>query len=143
LPGKKNQRANAYDPVVADPTDAEFEEAARLRVALRHFLRQSESVTRRHGLSPRHYELLLLIKASADGRSTVSELVDLLQLTQSTVTELVQRAEDAGLLQRRQSPDDGRIVHLRLTDDGERRVAAGVAELGPERARLLAAIQNR
>jgi DNA-binding MarR family transcriptional regulator len=144
LPVARHEKplTNAYDPVVADPTHAEFEEAARLRIALRRFLRQSETITRRHGLSPRHHELLLLIKASADGRSTVSELVALLQLTQSTVTELVQRAEDAGLLRRQQSPDDGRIVHLSLTEDGERRVAAAVTELGPERTRLLDAIQN-
>ena len=45
--------------------DAEiYAEAARLRGALRRFLRQSEGVTRRHGLSPRHYELLLMVKAS-------------------------------------------------------------------------------
>jgi DNA-binding MarR family transcriptional regulator len=140
--GQEKHRASAYDQLVADPTAAEIEEAARLRVALRRFLRQSESITRRHGLSPRHYELLLMIKASPDGHSTVSELVELLQLTQSTVTELVQRAEDGGLLDRRQSPDDGRIVHLTLTEDGDRRLAAGVAELGPERARLLATLQR-
>lgn len=118
-----------------------YEEAARLRVALRLFHRQSETITRNHGLSPRHYELLLLIEASDGSRSTVSELVALLQLTQSTVTELVQRAEDGGLLQRRQSPADGRIVHLTLTDEGSRRLAGALVELGPERQRLLSAVQ--
>jgi DNA-binding MarR family transcriptional regulator len=127
---------------VAEPTAADFEEAARLRAALRRFLRHSEAITRLHGLSPRHYELLLMIKASPDGHSTVSELVELLQLTQSTVTELVQRAEEGGLLRRRQSPVDGRIVHLTLTEEGARRIAAGVADLGPERARLCAAISG-
>jgi DNA-binding MarR family transcriptional regulator len=124
------------------PTRGEYVEAAQLRAALRRFLRQSESITRRHGLSPRHYELLLMIKASPDGRSKVSELVELLQLTQSTVTELVQRAEEAGLLQRSQSPDDGRIVHLTLTEQAEQYVAASVAELGAERTRLLAALSR-
>jgi DNA-binding MarR family transcriptional regulator len=122
---------------VSEPTADEYAEAAQLRAALRRFLRESEGITRRHGLSPRHYELLLMIKASAGSRSTVSELVELLQLTQSTVTELVQRAEDGGLLDRRPSPDDGRIVHLTLTSDGERRLAGALADLGPERHRLL------
>ena len=121
----------------ATATPVDYDEAARLRAALRRFLREAESITRRHGLSPRHHELLLMIKASPDGHSTVSELVQLLQLTQSTVTELVQRAEDAGLLQREPSPRDGRIVHLRLTADGERRLAGAVTELGGERTRLL------
>jgi DNA-binding MarR family transcriptional regulator len=123
------------------PAPEVYAEAASLRAALRVFLRQSESVTRRHGLSPRHYELLLMIKASVGGRSTVSGLVELLQLTQSTVTELVQRAEDSGLLVRSPSPEDGRVVHLGLTAEGERRVAGAVTELGPERARLLAVIR--
>lgn len=118
-----------------------YDEAASLRAALRLFLRHSEMITRRHGLSPRHYELLLMIKASPEERSTVSELVELLQLTQSTVTELVQRAEDAGLLTRRQSPEDGRVVNLTLTDEGKRRVEGAIVELGPERARLLSLIR--
>jgi DNA-binding MarR family transcriptional regulator len=119
------------------PTQHDFEEAARLREALRRFLREAEEVTRRHGLSPRHHELLLMIRASPDAQSTVSELVERLQLTQSTITELVQRAEDNGLLRRRQSPADGRVVHLSLTEEGETRLAGAVAELGPERDRLL------
>jgi DNA-binding MarR family transcriptional regulator len=128
--------------VPAGPSEREIGEAARLRAALRRFHRQSEQITRRHGLSPRHYELLLMIKAAPDGHSTVSELVDLLQLTQSTVTELVQRAEDGGLLGRQQSTSDGRIVHLSLTDEGERRVVLAVDELGPERQRLLAVLHG-
>jgi DNA-binding MarR family transcriptional regulator len=124
----------------APPTPADYREAAQLRAALRFFLRQSEGITRRHGLSPRHYELLLMVKAH--GHSTVGELVALLQLTQSTVTELVQRAEEGGLLQRRQSADDGRVVHLSVTDEGATRLAGAVAELGPERARLVGALQR-
>jgi DNA-binding MarR family transcriptional regulator len=127
---------------VSTPTPEEYGEAAQLRAALRRFLRESEGITRRHGLSPRHHELLLMIKASPESRSTVSELVELLQLTQSTVTELVQRAEDGGLLRRQPSPDDGRIVHLTLTDEGARRLAAAVAELGTEREQLLRLVRD-
>ena len=122
-------------------TEERYEEAANLRAALRLFLRHSETITRKHGLSPRHYELLLMIKAAPEGHSTVSELVELLQLTQSTVTELVQRAEEAGLLSRRQSPEDGRVVHLMLTPVGEERISGAVEDLGPERSRLLSLIR--
>ncbi len=125
-----------------EPETESYAEAARLREALRLFLRQSEVVTRRHGLSPRQHELLLMIRASEGEQSTVSELVERLQLTQSTVTELVQRAEEGGLLGRRQSSDDGRVVHLSLTEDGERRLAGAVGELGPERERLLAILHR-
>jgi DNA-binding MarR family transcriptional regulator len=133
-------RTSGYDrPDMASqpPSRQDFEEAARLREALRRFLREAVGITRGHGLSPRHHELLLMISASEGGRSTVSELVERLQLTQSTVTELVQRAEESGLLRRQQSSADGRVVHLSLTEEGETRLAGAVAELGPERDRLL------
>lgn len=144
----KNVRASAaagYDRVVMRETASDMEvyaEAARLRAALRQFLREAERITRQHGLSPRHHELLLMIKAAEGEHSTVSELVERLQLTQSTVTELVQRAEEGGLLRRRQSPDDGRVVHLSLTEDGGRRLAGAIAELGPERDRLLGILHH-
>jgi DNA-binding MarR family transcriptional regulator len=116
--------------------------AAELRSALRRFDRRSEEIARRHGLTPRQYLLLLLIKGAPDGRerSTVSELVERLQLTQSTVTELVQRAVEAGLVERIPSASDGRVVHLTLSREGDRRVTEAWKELGSERAALAGAI---
>jgi DNA-binding MarR family transcriptional regulator len=83
--------------------------------------------------------LLLLVKGAPDGseKATISDLVDRLALTQSTVTELVQRAEEAGLLARETSADDGRINHLQLTPEGNRRLLATYGALGPERQHLL------
>jgi DNA-binding MarR family transcriptional regulator len=110
--------------------------AAKLRTALRQFLRESETRARAEGLTPRQYLLLLQIGASADGTTTVSELVERLVLTQSTVTELVQRAEQAGLVERRVAPHDARVAHLSLSGEGERRLAAVHADLRGERAQL-------
>jgi DNA-binding MarR family transcriptional regulator len=112
--------------------------AARFRAGLRQFLRRSEDCARAHGLTPRQHLLLLQVAASGEGRTTVSELVGTLALTQSAVTELVQRAEAAGLLARAASAVDGRVVHLSLTPEGERRLAAVHDALGPERAQLRA-----
>src|SRR5213082_3849076 len=83
---------------------------AEFRSALRHFLRRSEKIARRSGLTPQRYTLLMMIKGAPDGReqSTVTELAERLQLAQSTVTELVRRAEEAGLVARTQSSDDAR-----------------------------------
>ena len=79
-----------------------------------------------------------MIKGAPDGteRATVSGLVRMLQLKQSTITELVQRAEDAGLVRRDRSNADGRVVQLALTEEGDARLAASVAEHGDE-SRLL------
>ena len=79
-----------------------------------------------------------MIKGAPSGseRSTVTELAELLQLQQSTVTELVGRAELGGYVRREPSPDDGRVIHLHLTDAGNRLLEILVGELGPERRRL-------
>ncbi len=113
-----------------------YRHAAAFRAELRRFLRRSEDVARSEGITPRQYLLLLQIAGSDDGTRTVTQLVDQLQLTQSAVTELVQRAEAAGLVQRRGSTKDARVVHLSLTDLGSDRLASVHAALGPERAQL-------
>jgi DNA-binding MarR family transcriptional regulator len=77
-----------------------------------------------------------MIKGGPDERSTVGALVERLQLSQSTVTELVQRAEDVGLVRRTPSTDDARVVFLSVTDRGEALLEPAVAAHGAER-RLL------
>jgi DNA-binding MarR family transcriptional regulator len=111
---------------------------ASFRSALRAFLRHSELVARASGLTPQRYLLLLLIKGAPDGseQATVTDLVERLGLAQSTVTELVRRAEEVGLLEREPSDVDGRVAHLRLTAEGERRLAKAFTALDVERTRL-------
>jgi DNA-binding MarR family transcriptional regulator len=120
------------------PRPEEYRRAAELRAGLRRFLRQSETVARRHRLTPQRYALLLMIKGAPDGseRSTVTQLAERLQLAQSTVTELVRRAEAVGLIKREPSAKDGRVAYLSLTEEAERRLAGAISDLGPERRRL-------
>jgi DNA-binding MarR family transcriptional regulator len=124
---------------------SEYQRTAELRTALRRFLRVSEKAARRHGLTPRQHNLLLMIKGAPDGTemSTVSELCDRLQLAQSTVTELVQRAGETGLVKREPSGSDGRVAHISLTPLGEKRLAALHEELADERELLLEYIEQR
>jgi DNA-binding MarR family transcriptional regulator len=113
---------------------------AEFRAALRRFLRRSERIARSSGLTPQRYLLLLMIKGAPDGseQSTVTELADRLQLAQSTVTELVRRAEEVGLVERETSSVDGRVAHLRLTEEGERRLTKSFTSLAAERDALRA-----
>ena len=117
---------------------AEAMRIAAFRAVIRSFLRTSEELARSAGLTPRWHLLLLLIKGAPDGteQSTVTDLAERLQLAQSTVTELVGRAEQAGLLERERSEKDLRVAHLRLTAEGERRLARSVRGLEEERHEL-------
>ena len=108
--------------------------AAAFRVALREFARETEQAARKSGLTPQRYLLLLLVKGAEDGseRATISDLGQRLHLAQSTVTELVNRAAQAGLVRRGTSADDGRVVYVELTEEGDRRFADAFRALAHE-----------
>jgi DNA-binding MarR family transcriptional regulator len=117
---------------------------AEFRSALRRFLRQSELIARRSGLTPQRYLLLLMIKGAPDRseQATITDLSRRLQLAQSTVSELVDRAEEVGLVAREQSGVDGRVAYLRLTAEGERRLLECLTTLETERRQLRAAVDS-
>jgi DNA-binding MarR family transcriptional regulator len=123
---------------VAAITTSDVVAVADFRAALRQFLRRTERIARQSGLTPQRYLLLLMVKGAPDGseQSTVTELSERLQLAQSTVTELVSRAEESGLIEREQSHTDARVAHLRLTDEGERRLLLAFTGLATERSNL-------
>jgi DNA-binding MarR family transcriptional regulator len=120
----------------------DFVAAAEFRAALRRFFRVSENAARRHGLTPRQHVVLLMIQGAPGGPSsaTVGELSERMQLAQSTVTELVQRAQAAGFVARRRSDEDGRVAHLRLTPAGLAALGRVHRDLEAERAHLAEAL---
>ncbi len=121
------------------PAPDEYAQAAELREALRVFQRRTEEVTAAHGLTPRTYQLLLMIKTSRSGdeRAELGELEERLQLGRSTVTELVLRTEKRGLARRELNRSRGKGISITLTPTGKRRLAAALVELGDERRRLI------
>src|SRR5213596_1000206 len=128
----------------APPSADDVARVAEFRAALRRFLRITERNARAAGLTPQRYLLLLMIKGAADHseQSTVTELADRLQLAQSTVTELVRRAEEIGLVERERSSVDGRIAYLRLSAEGERRLARSFTSNDSERRALRDAFRH-
>jgi DNA-binding MarR family transcriptional regulator len=123
--------------------DTQLRDVARFRAALRAFQRRTDRVAQRCGLTPQRYELLLAIRVPGQGdtHATISTLRRDLDLPQTTITDLVARAVKAGLVMREQSERDGRVWHLRLTKEGERRLVATVRALEHERAELRASLQ--
>jgi DNA-binding MarR family transcriptional regulator len=122
--------------MTADASEAMH--VASFRAALRSFQHETERVARKSGLTPQRYLLLLMVKGASDGsgQTTVTELADRMKLAQSTVTELVKRAETAGLVEREQSEADARVAHIRLSAEGERRFGLVFAGLEAERTLL-------
>ena len=108
----------------------ELERVAAFRAELRRFLLRTNSVATQAGLSSQRYDLMLMIRSAGEIR--ITELCELLQLQQTAVTQLVKRAEEAGLIERRPSRDDGRVWLLRLTAAGEERLTAVLAALRDE-----------
>lgn len=98
----------------------DFETLARFRYQLRRFLRFSEEVTQRNGVTPLQYLLMLQIKGFP-GRewATVAELAERLQAKHHGVVSLLSRCETAGWVQRKASQSDKRCVEVRLTSAGE------------------------
>jgi DNA-binding MarR family transcriptional regulator len=122
--------------------DQELVRAARFRAALRGFLRQTEAVTRRSGLSPQRYDLLLFIHAAPGHRTTVTALTRQLQLGQPAVTDLVKHAVEAGLLHRTRDELDRRRVWLEVTPAGRRLVLAALPSLRDARTELAASLHD-
>ncbi len=93
----------------------ELQRAADFRSALRRFLARTEQATSSAGLTSQRYDLLLMVKSARSGASTVTDLTRRLHLGQTAVTELVNRAEAAGLVERTPSSHDRRVSLIRLT----------------------------
>lgn len=103
---------------------ADFEALAQFRFGIRRYLRVSEEIVRRRGVTPQQYQLMLALMGYP-GRewATVQELADLIQRRHHSVVELVNRAQAQGLVQRDPHPSDARAVQVSLTTEGEQTLA--------------------
>jgi DNA-binding MarR family transcriptional regulator len=107
------------------PSDDVYARLLRLRTDLRRFEQWSAEQARSAGLTPAQHQLLLAIKGHDDPRGpTVGDVADYLLLKHHSAVGLVDRAADADLVVRHRSVEDQRVVRLRLTRKGARRLAA-------------------
>ena len=101
--------------------DAPYRKLLTLRTALRRFERWSEQQAKDAGLTPAQHQLLLAVKGHDDPAGpTIGDVAEYLLVQHHSVVGLVDRAEGAGLVERRREGDDHRVVRLRLTRTGER-----------------------
>ena len=86
------------------------------------------------GITPRQYLLLLVLESSGQRKPlTIGQLSESLGLAPSTMTELVDRAEQAGLLRRAHAQHDGRVFHVCATNEGRKRLVKAFRQLEDER----------
>jgi len=132
-------------------TDADFRAMAEFRARIRRFLHFSEDLARKTGVEPAQYQLLLAVKgAPPDRQPTISYLCETLQVRHHSAVELVNRTEARGLVARFREAPDRRLVYVRLTDAGDRALAALASQhldelrtSGPTLVRALEAILER
>lgn len=131
-------------------TDNDYRRLAELRYGLRSFLHWSAKQARRAGLTPTQHQLLLAIRASEQERGpTVSDVAAVLLVRHHSAVELVDRAQDAGLIARERDPDQQSMVRLRLTALGAAKLESlselhlrELAQLAPTMRVLLEAIDD-
>ena len=96
------------------------------------FLRRIEALLRPHGLTFARFEVLRLLAFTRRGELPVGKIGERLQVHPASVTNAVQRLEEAGLVERRTNPDDGRSVLAEITTAGRSLVEACTTLLNDE-----------
>jgi DNA-binding MarR family transcriptional regulator len=105
------------------PSREEFENLLSFRIALRRFQRWSEDQATAAGLTHVQHQLLVAIKGHpGEVPPSVREIADYLLLQSHSAVGLVDRAEAAGFVRRRQDGNDARVVRVELTEKGDRLV---------------------
>jgi DNA-binding MarR family transcriptional regulator len=101
--------------------DADYQRLLEFRAGLRRFERWSRERAAEAGLSPAKHQLLLAIRGHPDERGpTITDAAEYLQSQHHSVVELVDRAEQDGLIRRIPDKSDHRVVRLQLTATGRR-----------------------
>jgi DNA-binding MarR family transcriptional regulator len=104
-------------------TDRDYQLLLEFRAGLRQFLHWSKVQAEKAGLTPTQHQLVLAIRGREDGRApTISEIADSMMLRHHSTVELIDRAEAAGLVRRSADSKDQRLVRVRLTSEGARKL---------------------
>lgn len=103
-----------------------MEKPQEVVTALRRIIRatdmRSKQLARESGLTPPQFMILSTIDRL--GAVAISRIAKEVNLTQATITSVLDRLEQKGLVRRLRSEQDKRIVHATLTEEGERMVKA-------------------
>lgn len=103
--------------------DPDYQRLLAFRTGLRQFLRWSEEAAATAGVTAAQHQLLLAVRGHDDPRGpTIGDIAGYLLTRHHSVVELVDRAERANLVRRVADDLDQRVVRIRLTPTGARRL---------------------
>lgn len=88
-----------------------------------------DTLLRPYGLTFARYEALVLLVFSSRGSLPLGKVGERLQVHPTSVTSIARRLSEDGLIERRQSPDDGRAVLAAITPAGRDLVERATADL--------------
>jgi DNA-binding MarR family transcriptional regulator len=133
--------------VVPELGDRDYAALASFRRSLRVFLAFSADAAREAGLTAQQHQAILAIRGLAPaGEVTINDLADQLLLKPQTAVELVDRLEEAGLVQRERAAEDRRRVLLTLTARAEKALAplsrAHLAQIGRDARQLIELLEE-
>lgn len=89
-----------------------------LETALRLYGTLNRKLSEEHKLALVDVRLLVILGNSETGSARMGDLAEQLLSLPSRVTRQIRRLEEAGLVRREASPEDGRGVLASITDDG-------------------------
>ncbi|HYU03306.1 MAG TPA: MarR family transcriptional regulator [Jatrophihabitantaceae bacterium] len=92
-----------------------------------------DGLLRRHGITFSRYEALVLLTFSQHGSLPLSKIGERLQVHATSVTNVIDRLEAAGLVRREPNPRDGRGTLAVITDEGRRVAEEATAALNESR----------
>lgn len=88
-----------------------------------------DAIVGAHGLTFARYEALVLLTFTRSGRLPMARMGERLMVHPTSVTNIVQRLETAGFVQRRPNPQDGRGTLAVITETGRAVTEAATADL--------------
>lgn len=88
-----------------------------------------DAILRPHDLSFARYEALVLLTFSSRGSLPLGKMGERLQVHPTSVTSIIKRLVDQGLVERRQHPEDRRTVLAEITPAGRDLVERATADL--------------
>ena len=93
-------------------------------------LAEFDGIVGRHGLTFARYEALVLLAFTRSGELPMSKVGERLMVHPTSATNIVQRLEAAGLVERRPNPSDGRGTLAAITETGRAVMEAARPALG-------------